>query len=329
MKKILPVILLLAILGAGAWYYVDRIKPAHEPLQLHGNVDIRGVDLGFRVSGRVVEVLKDEGDLVKAGDILARIDQEPYQRALEQTKASLASAEAQARLKKAGYRPEEIEQARATLAQNRVAADNAEKAYKRQADLVKQSSVSRQEYENSEAARNEAIQRVRLAEANLNQLEAGYRTEEIDAANAAVDQAKAAVGTAEIQLADTVLKAPSDAVLITRAVESGAIVQAGATVLSLSLEKPVWVRAYVAEPDLGKFPSGTKVELFTDGKPDHAYHGTVGFVAPSAEFTPKSVETKELRTSLVYRMRVVVDDSDGSLRQGMPVTLRLPNTPAK
>jgi len=329
MKKIIPVILLLAMIGGGLWYYFDRIKPAHEPLQLHGNVDIRGVDLGFRVSGRVVEVLKDEGDLVKAGDILARIDQEPYQRALEQAKAALASAEAQARLKKAGYRPEEIEQARATLAQNRVAADNAERAYKRQADLVKQSSVSKQEYENAEAARNEAIQRVRLAEANLNQLEAGYRQEEIDAANAAVDQAKATVGTAQIQLGDTVLKSPSDAVLITRAVESGAIVQTGATVLSLSLEKPVWVRAYVSEPDLGKFPPGTKVELFTDGKPDHAYHGTVGFVAPSAEFTPKSVETKELRTSLVYRMRVVVEDSDGSLRQGMPVTLRLPNTPEK
>ncbi|MFD0892619.1 secretion protein HlyD [Luteolibacter ambystomatis] len=329
MKKIIPVILLLAAIGGGLWYYFDRIKPAHEPLQLHGNVDIRGVDLGFRVSGRVVEVLKDEGDVVKAGDILARIDQEPYQRALEQAKAALASAEAQARLKKAGYRPEEIEQARATLAQNRVAADNAERAYRRQADLVKQSSVSKQDYENAEAARNEAIQRVRLAEANLNQLEAGYRQEEIDAANAAVDQAKATVGTAQIQLADTVLKSPSDAVLITRAVESGAIVQAGATVLSLSLEKPVWVRAYVSEPDLGKFPPGTKVELFTDGKPDHAYKGTVGFVAPSAEFTPKSVETKELRTSLVYRMRVVVEDSDGSLRQGMPVTLRLSNIPEK
>ncbi|BCU77087.1 secretion protein HlyD [Luteolibacter sp. LG18] len=325
MKKIIPVILLLAVAGGGVWYYLDRIKPEHEPLQLHGNVDIRGVDLGFRVGGRVVEVLKDEGDLVKTGDLLARIDPAPYERALEQAKAALASAEAQARLKKAGYRPEEIEQARATLAQNRVVADNAERAYKRQADLVKQSSVSRQEYENAEAARNEAIQRVRLAEANLNQLEAGFRTEEIDAAKAAVEQAKAAVGSAQIQLADTTLMSPSDAVLITRAVESGAIVQPGTTVLSLSLENPVWVRAYVSEPDLGKFPPGTKVELFTDGKPDHRYHGTVGFVAPSAEFTPKSVETKELRTSLVYRMRVVVEDSDGSLRQGMPVTIRLPN----
>lgn len=329
MKKIIPVILLLGAIAAGGWYYYSKVRTSHAPLQLHGNVDIRGVDLGFRVGGRVTEVLKDEGDAVKAGDLLARIDRGPYERALEQAKASLASSEAQSRLRQAGYRPEEVEQARASLAQAQVTAENANRAYQRQSELVKQSSVSRQEYENAEAARNESIQRVRLAEANLKQLEAGYRVEEIDSAKASVAQAQAAVGTAEIQLADTELRSPSDGILITRAVESGAIVQPGTTVLSLSLEKPVWVRAYVPEPDLGKFPSGTKVELFTDGKPDHAYHGTVGFVSPSAEFTPKSVETKELRTSLVYRMRVIVDDSDGSLRQGMPVTLSLPNQATK
>lgn len=328
MKKLIPLILLLLLIGGGAWYYYDRIRPGHMPLQLHGNVDIRGVDLGFRVSGRVTEVLKDEGDAVKAGDILARIDAEPYQRALEQAKAALATAEAQSRLKQTGYRAEEIEQARATLAQNRVTQENAHRAYQRQAELVNQRSVSRQDYENAEAANNEAIQRVKVSEATLRQLEAGYRLEEIDAAKAEVEKAKAAVGTAKIQLDDTVLKAPSDGILITRAVEPGTIAQAGSTALSLSLEQPVWIRAYVAEPNLGRFPPGTKVEIVTDGDPNHVFHGTVGFVSPVAEFTPKSVETKELRTSLVYRMRVVVADSDGSLRQGMPVTITLSSTQA-
>jgi HlyD family secretion protein len=327
MKKILPLLLVLALIGGGAWYYVDRIKPAHEPIKLYGNVDIRGVDLGFRVSGRVIEVLKDEGDEVKAGDVLARIDPEPYQRALEQAGASLASAEAQASLKKSGYRTEEIEQARATLEQNRVSAANAERVFLRQEELLRQNTVSRQDYENAEASRNETAQQVRLAEANLRLMESGYRSEEIAAAKAAVEQAKASVGTAEIQLADTTLKAPADAILITRAIEPGAIIQTGATALSLSLEKPVWVRAYVPETNLGKFPPGTKVELYTDTKPNHAFHGTVGYVSPSAEFTPKSVETTDLRTSLVYRMRIIVDDSDGSLRQGMPVTLKLPLHP--
>ncbi len=89
----------------------------------------------------------------------------------------------------------------------------------------------------------------------------------------------------------------------------------------------MWVRAYVHERELGRVPPGTKVLLTTDGRPDRPFHGKVGFVSPRAEFTPKSVETPELRTSLVYRLRVVVEDSDGSLRQGMPVTVSLDPTP--
>lgn len=351
MKKAIPLILLVAVLGGGGWFFYQKYSSKEDPLVLHGNVDIRGVDLGFRVSGRIAEILKDEGDVVKEGELLARIDCEPYQReadqakatlvqakaAAQQAKASLAQAKADADLKRSGYRKEEIEQARASLAQTKVTMENAERVYSRQAALVKTNSVSRQNYENAEAAYREAEQKMKLAQANFDQLEAGFRSEEIAAAEAAVGAAEAAVGakeadvvkaeaglkTTEIKLADTELKSPSDGVVITRALEPGAIVQAGPTVLSLSLEKPVWVRAYVHEPELGKFPPGTKVKLFTDGQPDKAFNGTVGFVSPKAEFTPKTVETKELRTSLVYRMRVVVDDSDGSLRQGMPVRVTL------
>jgi len=128
---------------------------------------------------------------------------------------------------------------------------------------------------------------------------------------------------AKIQLADTELHAPSNGVILTRAQEVGAIVQAGATVLTLSLQTPVWVRAYVDEPHLGDVHPGAKVEVFTDSKPDQPYHGQVGYISPRSEFTPKSVETEELRTSLVYRLRVVVSDPDASLRQGMPVTVKL------
>ncbi len=351
MKKAIPLILLLAAAAAGGWHFYGKYRSNHAPLLLHGNVDIRGVDLGFRVSGRIAEVLKDEGDAVKAGELLARIDSEPFARELDQAKAALAEAKAargqaeaalaQARadadLKHAGYRKEEIEQARATLGQAEVSAKNAERTYARQSELVKANGVSRQNFENAHAAYRTAEQQVKVAEANLRQLEAGFRAEEIAAseaalgaaragvaaAEAAVLKAEAAVKTAEIRLSDTELKSPSDGIVITRALEPGAIVQAGPTVLTLSLEKPVWVRAYVHEPQLGKFPPGTRVTLHTDGDPDHHFHGTVGFVSPRAEFTPKSVETEELRTSLVYRMRVIVDDSDGSLRQGMPVTVAL------
>ncbi len=124
-------------------------------------------------------------------------------------------------------------------------------------------------------------------------------------------------------LADAALTAPSDGIILTRAVETGSMVQAGATAFNLSLTTPVWVRAYVEEPWLGHFPSGARVQLTTDSRPDKPYQGVVGFVSPSAEFTPKSVETPDLRTHLVYRLRIVVQDPDPALRQGMPVTVRL------
>ena len=323
MKKPIIILIILAALAGAGWYFYGKYRSDHEPLTMYGNVDIRGVDLGFRVGGKLIEVLKDEGDAVKAGDLLARIDPVPYEREIEQAKATLSASQAELDLKKAGYRPEELEQARATLAQNIATKTNAERNHLRQAELVRGGSVSRQALDDAQTTLEEATQRVKVSEANLRQLEAGFRVEEVNAAAAQVAQASAALESAKIRLADTELKSPSDGVVLTRALEPGTIVQAGTTAMTISLENPVWVRAYVHEPELGQVPPGTKVLLFTDGRPDKPYHGKVGFVSPRAEFTPKSVETPHLRTSLVYRLRIIVEDSDGSLRQGMPVTVTL------
>jgi len=327
MKKLLIFLLLLAAAAAGAWYFRDRFTTAEGPLRLYGNVDIRGVDLGFRVAGRLQEVLKDEGDAVSAGELLARLDAQPYLDELARADAQVAAAEADQRLKKSGNRSEEIAQGRAALEESRVVAKNAARTHQRHAGLVGGGATSQLDLENSEAALDEASQRVLLNEAKLKLLEAGFRAEEIAAADAALAQAQAARASAALHVEDTRLTAPAAGVVLTRALEPGAVMQAGATVISLSLEQPVWVRAYVHESELGRVPPGTKVLLVTDGRPTRPFHGKVGFVSPRAEFTPKSVETPELRTSLVYRLRIVVDDSDGSLRQGMPVTVSLDPTP--
>ncbi len=326
MKKLLIVLVLLAAAAAVTWKFRDRFGNPQDSLTLYGNVDIRGVDLGFRVSGRLQEVLKDEGDAVKTGELLARIDRQPYEHELASAEAGLAAAEADLSLKRAGYRAEEIAQAQASLDETRIAEKDTQRIFDRQAALVEGGGTSRQNLESAQAALDEVKQRVKVAEAKLKLLEAGFRPEEIAAAEAKVAQAKAACEIAKLHIEDTELKAPSDGIVLTRALEPGAIVQAGSTVFSLSLEAPVWVRAYVHEPELGQVPPGTKVILTTDGRPDHPFHGTVGFVSPQAEFTPKSVETPELRTALVYRLRIVVDDSDGSLRQGMPVTVSIDST---
>ncbi len=327
MKKLLLALVLSAVVIGVAWQSRGRFRKSDAALTLYGNVDIRGVDLGFRVAGRVLDVLKDEGDKVNTGDLLARIDRQPYDLELVRAQADLAAAEADQQMKLAGSRVEEVEQARAQLEESRVSEKNAESVRARLAGLVGRGGASRQDLETAEAALGSFQQHVKVAEAKLRQLEAGFRAEEIAAATARVAQAKAATASAALRLADTELKAPSDGIVLTRALEPGAIVQAGNTALSLSLESPVWVRAYVHEKELGLVPPGTRVVLSTDGRPDRPFHGKVGFVSPRAEFTPKSVETEQLRTTLVYRLRVVVEDSDGSLRQGMPVTVSLDPTP--
>ncbi len=322
MKKAIPILVLVLILaGAGIWYIRERLPRTDAGiLQLHGNVDIREVNLGFRVSGRLQEVLRDEGDAVKAGEVLARLDEEPYRREVDESRAQVASLKARLSLVEAGNRPQEIEQARAQFHEREVSAANAERLYRRQEQLFQNKTVSIQERDDADASYREATARLNSARQQLNLLEAGFRVEDIAQAKAELARAEAALASAELRVTDTVLKAPADGVVYTRAQEPGAILQAGATVLTVSLQRPVWVRAYVEEPDLGKIHPGLKVEVHTDSNPAKTYTGQIGYISPRAEFTPKNVETRELRTSLVYRLRVVVDNPDEGLRQGMPVT---------
>jgi HlyD family secretion protein len=325
MKKAIPIaIFALALAGAGVWYARTRLRSSDEGiLQLHGNVDIREVNLGFRVSGRLQEVLRDEGDAVKAGETLARMDDEPYRRDVEESRGQVGSLRARLALLEAGNRPQEIAQARAQVREREVTAANAERLYKRQEQLFQNRTVSIQERDDAEANYREAEARLKSTREQLNLLESGFRVEEIAQAKGDVARAEATLASAELRVTDTTLKSPADGVILTRAQEPGAILQAGTTVLTVSLQQPVWVRAYIEERDLGRIHPGMKTEIHTDSHPDKAYSGRIGYISPRAEFTPKNVETTELRTSLVYRFRVVVDNADEGLRQGMPVTAKI------
>jgi HlyD family secretion protein len=188
---------------------------------------------------------------------------------------------------------------------------------------MNQRAMSREEYDRMFAALGETEARLKVAEETLRLVEAGPRYEDIDAARAQLAAEQAAVIQAERRLADSDLIAPGPGIILTRAREAGAIVAAGETVFTLTLPSPVWVRTYVSEPDLGRIRPNMPAEVRTDSAPDRPYQGRIGFISPTAEFTPKTVETRELRTDLVYRLRVVVDNPDGGLRQGMPVTVIL------
>lgn len=293
-------------------------------LTLYGNVDIRQVQLGFRVSGRIAEAMVDEGDGVKAGDRLASLDAQPYQDQIRVAEAQVEAARATLQKLEAGPREAEIDQARA-VHQERVAdQQNAQLAYERSARLRPTGAVSEAALDTAKAARDMAVARTQSALEALRLLEQGTRPEDIAAARANLQGSEASLAAAQTALKDATLNAPADGVILSRVREPGAIVGPSDIVYVLSLATPVWVRAYIAEPNLGRIRTGMKVEVFADSEPGKPYSGTIGFISPVAEFTPKSVETPELRTDLVYRLRVVVDQDRNGLRQGMPVTVRIP-----
>ncbi|OMQ25647.1 secretion protein HlyD [Serratia oryzae] len=316
---IIGIVILLIAAVYGFWHYQQQQE---KPLTLYGNVDIRTVNLGFRVDGRLASLAVDEGDSVQPGQLLGKLDDGPYLNALQQAQANVASAAAKLALLQAGYRDEEIAQVRSEVAQRLSAFNYADSFFQRQQGLWAKKATSADALEDARTARNQAQANLQAAKDKLTQYLSGNRPQEIAEAKANLAQAEAVLAQAQLNLQDTTLTSPSAATVLTRAVEPGTMLGAGSTVFTLSLTQPVWVRAYINEASLGKAVPGTELRIYTDSRPGKPYHGKIGFVSPTAEFTPKSVETPDLRTDLVYRLRVIVTDADDALRQGMPVTLR-------
>lgn len=321
-KKILIPVLLLGV-GTFAYVIYRNVTAANRKATLYGNVDIREASLSFRVPGRVASIQVDEGAQVKQGDVLATLDLEPLQNALHSAEATLASLTARNALLHRGYRSEDIAQAKARLQAAQAVLTEAERQFSRQERLVPAGATAQWSLDSARSARDQAAAQVQVAEQQVRQMTTGFRSEEIAESDAQLRQAQAQLDAAKLAVRDATLLAPSDGIILTRAIEKGTMIQGGSPAFSLSLIHPVWAIAYVSEPMLGHFAPSTRVTLETDTRPGQPYQGVVGFVSPTAEFTPKSVETPDLRTSLVYRLRIVVSDPDSRLRQGMPVTVRL------
>jgi membrane fusion protein YbhG len=323
-QRLIQLVIVVAVLLAGMLVYGFTMRAKRLPeLTLYGNVDIRQVDLGFRVGGRLALLTVDEGDRVTAGQVLGRLDADPYERELREARAQAASLKARWELLRAGYRSEDIAQARAILADRKATLESAEKTFRRQEELKGTGAIAEHAYDDALATRDEARERVHVAEQSLVQLVRGYRRQEVEEARANHERAEATAAQAELRVEDTILRAQANGVILTRAAEPGAILAPGTTVFTLSLADPVWARVFVSERDLGSAVPGKAALIYTDSRRDRPYHGIVGYVSPSAEFTPKNVETPDLRTALVYRARVIVQDADRGLLQGMPVTVKL------
>jgi HlyD family secretion protein len=321
-RRIVILALVFGILGGGAWWYAHR-TPAGDDLALYGNVDLRQVTLAFNGSQRIAEVLFEEGAQVRKGQVLARLDTGRLAPQVAQAQAQLASQQAVLDRLRNGSRPEEVAQGRANLVAAEAEALNARRQYERQRALVQRAVASEQAVDEAKAAADSADAKVDVARKSLDLLIAGTRQEEIAQAEAQLRASQSQLELLRQELVDAELKAPTDATVRSRLMEPGEMASPIRPVFSLATTDPKWVRAYVSATGLGRVRSGMKAGITTDTFPDRVLEGWVGFISPVAEFTPKTVQTTELRTSLVYEVRVFVKDPDNILRLGMPASVKL------
>lgn len=321
------VILLIIVIAAGggsAWWWYDHNGNGNGSLVLYGNVDLRQVDLAFSGSGRIADVLVEEGAEVKKGDVIARLDTSLIEPQVAQAEATVAAQTATVAKLHNGSRPEEIAQAEANVDAARASARNAELSYDRAIQLRESASpaVAQSQVDSAKAAEDSAAAQLKVAEQALILAKAGPREEDIAAAEAQLKATQAALDLLRQQLKDAELVAPTGGVIRSRLLEPGEMASPAKPVVSIAIVNPKWVRAYISEPDLPKVAAGTAASVTVDGY-DKAFTGAVGFIASVAEFTPHAIQTEELRTSLVYEVRVLVDDPNDTLRLGMPATIRL------
>jgi HlyD family secretion protein len=318
-KRILVLILVVAAIAGTLFYLLTREKGEKELfIKISGNIEATEADVGFRVSGRIVNRYAEEGDWVEKGKVLARVDDEDLRNRLELARATLVSA--QARLDKllAGSRPGEIREAEAAVNQARFDSDNRQNQYERMKLLYEKRVIAKETYDNSETALKVAKAALERATQNYLLVKEGPRKEDIDDARAQVEQAKASLKLAETQLSYTVIYAPFSGVLLVKSAEVGEVVNPGTPVLTLADIENVWLKAYISETDLGKIKWGQEVMVTTDLRPQKEYKGRISFISSQAEFTPKSIQTEKERVTLVYRIKVDISNPNHELKPGMP-----------
>ncbi|MGH8173614.1 MAG: HlyD family efflux transporter periplasmic adaptor subunit [Rhodanobacteraceae bacterium] len=326
MKKLLVVLVVVVVVAALAWWLIPRSTNDGSDLTLQGNVDIRQVSLAFDGNGRVAELRAEEGDAVKADQIVAVLDTRIISLQAEQAKAQIKVQQQNLARLHNGSRPEEIAQARSQLAAATADARRAEQDSRRLEEISKTTQgrgVSPQELDRARSALDVARAKSESQRQALRLTEVGPRAEDIAAAQAQLESSQAQLALLEFQISQGELKSPTDAVVRSRLVEPGDMVTAQRAIYTLALTHPKWIRVYVDESDLGRVKPGMAARIVTDTDPKKPVQGSVGYISSVAEFTPKFVQTEELRTSLVYEVRVVADDKDDRLRLGQPVTVHL------
>jgi HlyD family secretion protein len=326
MKRVIPIVILLAgVVAAGVYYYPRLIrKPAPvNQLTLSGNIEAHESLVGFKVPGRIVDLPIEEGQQVEQGALLARLDDADYKQRVSIDEATVRVRDSSLALTLAGTRQQEVKAAQQTMKDAEADLDEKKIDNQRAQQLFVKDEVSAQERDLTATALKRAEAIFKASQQRYNEAVEGSRKEDIAIAHANLNEAGANLGLSRVNLGYTVLRAPFAGVVTVRQAELGEVVSPGSPVITLSDLDHIWLRAYVAETDLGRIHWGQEATITTDTYPGKQYHGRISFISPDAEFTPKSVQTYKERVTLVYRIKIDIDNPNHELKPGMPADTRI------
>ncbi len=326
MKRWIPVVMLLAaIIGAGLYFYPRLTKksaPANQ-LTLSGNIEAHESLVSFKVQGRIIALPIEEGQQVEQGALLVRLEDADFRQKVRIDEAAVAVRQDDLALTLAGTREQEVKASQQAVIDAQ--ADLAEKKLdnSRAQQLFAKDEISAQDRDLAATALKRADATFKAAQQRYNEAVEGSRKEDIAIARANLAEADADLGLSRIDESYTTLRAPSAGVITVREAELGEVVEPGSPVVTLADLDHIWLRAYIAETDLGRIHWGQDATITTDTYPGKQYHGRISFISPDAEFTPKSVQTYEERVTLVYRIKIDIDNPNHELKPGMPADAHL------
>jgi HlyD family secretion protein len=321
MKRLIPVLILLAAaIAAGVYYYprfVRKPAPANQ-LTLSGNIEAHESLVSFKVQGRIVDLPVEEGQQVEQGALLARLEDADSKQKVRIDQANVGVRESDLALTLAGTREQEVKAAQQTMIDAQADLEEKKLDNDRAQRLFSKDEVSAQDRDLAATALKRAEAIFKAAQQRLSEAVEGSRKEDIAIARANLNEASANLGLSQVNLAYAILRAPSTGVITLRQAELGEVVAPGSPVATLADLDHIWLRAYIAETDLGSIHWGQEATVTTDTYPGKLYHGHISFISSNAEFTPKSVQTYKERVTLVYRIKIDIDNPNHELKPGMP-----------
>lgn len=332
MKRVIPILILLAVAITAGVYYYPRLtrKPAPiTQLTLSGNIEAHESLVSFKVQGRIVDLPVEEGQEVTQGALLAKLEDADYKQRVRVDEAAVRVRESNLALTLAGTRKQEVEALQQTMLDVQADLDQKKLDNDRAQKLFAKDEISAQDRDLAATAMKRTDAESKAAQQRYNEAVEGSRKEDIAIARANLNQASASLGLSNVNLEYTILRAPSTGVVTVRQAELGEVVSPGSPVVTLADLDHIWLRAYIAETDLGRIHWGQDASVTTDTYPGKKYRGRVSFISSSAEFTPKSVQTYEERVTLVYRIKIDIDNPSHELKPGMPADAHLDLAPQK